>query len=90
MTNQHKTTLYVGVTNNLERRVSEHKQRIDKDCFTYQFNLNKLVWHENFSRMKDAILREKQIKRWNRKKKLVIIEKMNPEWKDLMDYLPEK
>ena len=90
MTNKHNTVLYVGVTSDLLRRVSEHKLQLIKNSFTTKYNLNKLVWHQNFERMENAIRREKQIKRWRRVKKEMIIEEMNPEWKDLMPDLPVK
>ena len=82
MMNSRHTTLYTGVTNNLERRVYEHKNKIFKG-FTSQYNLDKLVYYEDFHEITDAIVREKQIKGWVRKKKDELILKMNPELKDL-------
>lgn len=90
MSNKRNTVLYVGVTNDLMRRVSEHKLRLVEKCFTNKYNLTKLVWHENYHRMDQAIRREKQIKKWRREKKNRVIDEMNPEWKDLMGYLPVK
>jgi putative endonuclease len=84
LTNQYNTVFYVGVTNNLIRRVYEHKNKLVKG-FTSKYNLNKLVYYEVFSDVRDAIYREKQIKSWNRKKKIEMIEKFNPEWKDLYE-----
>jgi putative endonuclease len=84
LTNQYNTVFYVGVTNNLIRRVYEHKNKLVKG-FTSKYNINKLVCYEVFSDVRDAIYREKQIKSWNRKKKIEMIEKFNPEWKDLYE-----
>jgi putative endonuclease len=84
LTNQHNTVFYVGVTNNLIRRVYEHKNKLVKG-FTSKYNINKLVYYEVFSDVRDAIYREKQIKSWSRKKKIEMIEKFNPEWKDLYE-----
>ena len=84
LTNQYHTVFYVGVTNNLIRRVYEHKNKLVKG-FTSKYNINKLVYYEVFSDIRDAIYREKQIKSWSRKKKKEMIEKLNPEWKDLYE-----
>jgi putative endonuclease len=84
LTNQYHTVFYVGVTNNLIRRVYEHKNKLVKG-FTSKYNINKLVYYEVFSDIRDAIYREKQIKSWSRKKKIEMIEKFNPEWKDLYE-----
>lgn len=75
-------TLYVGVTNNLERRVYQHKQKL-VDGFTKKYRINKLVYYEATPNVLSAITREKQIKGWLRSKKIALIESMNPEWKDL-------
>jgi putative endonuclease len=85
MTNKSKT-LYTGVTNNLVRRVYEHKNKLIEG-FTKKYNINKLVYFELFDNPGDAIKREKQIKGWLRKKKIDLIESMNPEWKDLSNGL---
>ena len=74
--------LYTGVTNNLERRVYEHKNRITTG-FTSKYNLNRLVYYESYFQVRDAIAREKQIKGWLRTKKIALIQSLNPEWKDL-------
>ena len=84
LTNQYNTVFYVGVTNNLIRRVYEHKNKLVKG-FTSKYNIKKLVYYEVFSDVRDAIYREKQIKSWSRKKKIEMIEKFNPEWKDLYE-----
>jgi len=81
MTNQSKT-LYVGVTGNLERRIFEHKNGLI-DGFTKQYKMHILIYFEEFSDPRSAILREKEIKGWVRKKKLDLINSMNPEWNDL-------
>ena len=83
MTNKSKT-LYTGVTNNLQRRVYEHKEKIFKG-FTAKYNVTKLVYFEIFNDINSAIRREKQIKGWLRKKKIDLIETTNPEWKDLSE-----
>ncbi len=75
-------TLYVGVTNNLIRRVWEHKNKILKG-FTEKYNVDKLGYFEACGDINSAIAREKQLKAGNRKNKLLLIEKMNPSWKDL-------
>jgi putative endonuclease len=82
ITNYNNTVLYTGVTNNLERRIQEHKNKIILG-FSSKYNLNKIVYYEQFSDIEDAISREKQIKGGSREKKIVLINNMNPEWKDL-------
>lgn len=83
MTNKSKT-LYVGVTNNLQRRVYEHKNKMIRG-FTSKYNITKVVYFEVFNDIESAIKREKQIKGWLRKKKIDLIESMNPEWNDLSE-----
>lgn len=75
-------TLYVGVTNSLQRRVFEHKNEMN-DGFTKRYGCKKLVYFENFNDIRDAIAREKQIKGWLRIKKENLIRTINPSWKDL-------
>lgn len=75
-------TLYVGVTNDLLRRVGEHKEKAAPG-FTKQYGVDLLVWHEAFGDINDAIAREKQIKGWNRAWKIRLIEKENSGWNDL-------
>jgi len=77
-------TLYVGVTNNLERRVVEHKTK-NSEGFTEKYNVNMLVYFEDTGNVVSAIEREKQIKKWNRKWKIELIEKFNSDWKDLSE-----
>jgi len=81
-----RPTLYTGVTNNLIRRVWEHKNNLVKG-FTKRYNLHKLVYYEVFDTIEQAIIREKQIKDMNRKVKLEMIGKFNPEFKDLYNSL---
>ena len=85
MTNQSRN-LYVGVTNNIRRRVEEHKAGLTKG-FTNRYNIHTLVYVESFSDIGSAIAREKQIKYWRREKKLRLINQGNPEWHDLGDIL---
>jgi len=85
MTNNHNTTLYIGMTNNLMRRVREHKNAVNKNCFTYQYNCHKIVYCEESSNINDAITREKQLKNWKRDWKNALVEKDNPNWRDLWD-----
>ena len=81
LTNQ-KRTLYAGVTNDLVRRVYEHKQKL-VDGFTKKYNLSWLVYYETTQDVESAIAREKQIKGWLRHKKVALIESTNPRWVDL-------
>ena len=83
LTNEHNHVLYTGITNDLERRVYEHRHNQDKKSFTYRYNIKKLVYFEAGQSAEGAIQREKQIKGYTRKKKVDLINKMNPEWNDL-------
>ncbi len=74
--------LYIGMTNNLERRLSEHKNDM-VDGFSKQYRCHRLVYYESFDDVRNAIAREKQLKRWNRTKKIWLIERENPTWEDL-------
>ena len=84
MTNTHNTVIYCGVTNNLARRVYEHKNGLG-GIFTKKYNDNKLVYYEIGDNVNAALAREKQIKGGSRKKKIDLINGVNPEWKDLFD-----
>ena len=84
MTNKGQTTLYIGVTNSLVRRVHQHRSG-DVSGFTERYNLNRLVYYEQYNDPRDAIAREKQLKRWRREKKETLIGKMNPTWADLAE-----
>ena len=77
-------TLYVGVTNDLVRRVHEHKEGL-ADGFTKQYGVHDLVWFESTPNVEAAIHKEKQIKNWKREWKIALIEKENPQWRDLYD-----
>jgi putative endonuclease len=74
--------LYIGMTNNLERRVYEHQHDLIEG-FSRQYRCHRLVYFESYDRVENAIAREKQLKRWNRTKKIFLIERVNPTWKDL-------
>ena len=82
-TNKHHTTLYTGVTSKLINRIHQHKTHFYKNSFTDKYNIEYLVYYEGFGRIEDAISREKEIKKWNRQKKIDLINSMNPDWKDL-------
>lgn len=74
--------LYIGMTNNIERRMYEHKNKLIPG-FSSRYNCNRLVYFEEYREVNEAIAREKQLKKWNRNKKMHIIETLNPEWIDL-------
>jgi putative endonuclease len=82
LTNWNNKVMYVGVTNNLERRIHEHKQKLIKG-FTEKYNVSKLVYFEETQDVTAALEREKQIKKWRREKKNQLVDLMNPDWKDL-------
>jgi len=82
MTNKNNTVLYTGVTNDLKRRVYQHKEKM-VEGFTKKYNVNKLVYFESGNDIKGAILREKQIKAGSRQKKIDLINSLNKEWKDM-------
>ena len=79
-------TLYIGVTNNLLKRVHQHKNDI-AEGFTKKYNVHKLVYYEVFNRIQDAITREKRMKKWKRQWKMELIEKSNPNWEGLFERL---
>jgi putative endonuclease len=78
----HTGTLYTGVTNNLVRRLDEHRRGVGSK-FAAKYNIKRLVHFEVYQDVQDAIAREKEIKSWRREKKVTLIEQTNPEWKDL-------
>ena len=86
LTNKSNKVLYTGVTNNLSRRIYEHKNKLVPG-FTVKYNVSKLVYHEAYDDIRDAIQREKNIKKWYRKWKVELINKFNPQWKDLYNEL---
>lgn len=87
MTSKNNTVLYTGVTSDLKDRISKHKNKRYKNSFTARYNVNKLVYYEWFDSIGEAIKKEKLIKGGSRKKKLNLINGMNPEWRDLFDDL---
>jgi putative endonuclease len=86
MTNKRNTVFYTGVTNDLKRRVYEHKEKL-AEGFTKKYNITKLVYYEVFDDIESAILREKQIKAGSRQKKIELINSMNKEWRELQEAL---
>lgn len=89
ITNWKHTVLYTGVTNNLNRRTNEHKTKFNPGCFTSKYNCSKLVYYARFSFIRQAITEEKRIKAGSRAKKILLINNMNPEWRDLWDEVKE-
>ena len=86
LSNKRNGTLYTGVTSNLVKRIFEHKEKV-VNGFSAKYNLDLLVYYEEWWSIEEAIQREKQLKAGNRKKKLGLIESINPDWKDLSEYL---
>lgn len=84
MTNKNNAVLYTGVTNDLKRRIYEHREKLIEG-FTKKYNINKLVYYEAFGDINNAILREKQIKGGSRDKKIKLVKAMNNSWLDLYD-----
>ena len=82
MTNYSETSLYIGVTSNLQKRVWEHKNKV-VNGFTEKYNVDKLVYYETTDSIESAIKREKQLKKWHRQWKINLIKEMNPEFRDL-------
>ena len=86
LTNKYNEVLYIGVTDDLERRIYEHKNKMI-DGFTKKYNLTKLVYYEATADVRSAIEREKQLKNWHREWKMNLIKEFNPDWKDLDEML---
>jgi putative endonuclease len=84
LSNKRNSTLYIGTTSDLIKRVWEHKNKAGRG-FTEKYKVDKLVYYETFDDPENAILREKRLKKWNRSWKIELIEKTNPEWHDLYD-----
>ena len=82
LSNKPSGVLYIGLTNELERRLNEHKNKILKG-FTYKYNVDKLVYFEEFDTYEEAFTRERRLKKWNRDWKIELIEKENPNWEDI-------
>ena len=85
LTNKHRTVLYIGVTSNLQKRVYDHKHHIYKNSFTDKYNVDVLVHYEKYPSIEIAIEREKEIKKWRREKKDILINIQNPKWEELYD-----
>lgn len=85
LTNEHHTTLNLGVTADLHSRIVEHREKVNPKSFTARYNIFKLVYYETFYSIEEAIEREKQLKAGSRKTKDTLINKSNPEWKDLFE-----
>jgi len=83
MTNKPNGVLYIGVTDNLEERVKEHKLKVYPKSFTAKYNCDKLIYFEEFENATESGTREKQFKKWKRQWKIDLIEEMNPSWSDL-------
>ena len=83
LTNKNLTVLYTGVTNDLVRRVYEHKNHLDQNSFTAKYKTTRLVYFEETTDVRSALEREKQIKSWSRERKTDLILSMNPQWWDL-------
>ena len=86
MASRRNGTLYVGVTNDIARRTREHRNGVGTD-FTRKYGVRRLVWYERYADVNEAIAREKQLKKWERRWKLELIESMNPDWADLYETL---
>jgi putative endonuclease len=84
LASQRHVTLYVGVTNNLVRRIYEHREKLIEG-FTSQYNVTRLVWFDQTESIEEAITHEKRLKRWRREWKIELIEKTNPAWDDLYE-----
>ena len=86
LTNKSNSVMYIGVTNDLCRRIYEHKNKL-VEGFTNRYNVYKLVYVEEYSDINDALAREKQLKRWVRSKKNALVETINPNWDDMGEHL---
>ena len=84
LTNKYNTVLYTGITNDLNRRIYEHKNKIDSNSFTAKYKIYKLVYYETTEDVISAIAREKQIKNYSRQKKNDLINAFNPSWKEIL------
>lgn len=87
ITNKPNGILYIGESKRLKKRIYQHKNKVHPSTFSARYNLNKLVYFENYDTESDAKLREVQLKKWNRAWKIELIEKLNPNWLDLYDNL---
>ena len=80
LTNKHRSTFYIGVTNNLKLRLKQHRENINKNSFTSKYNVVFLIYYEKFTWIQEAISREKELKKWNRNTKIELIKESNPEF----------
>ena len=83
LSNYSNSVIYAGITNNLERRIYEHKYKVNPDSFTGKYKLYKLLWYKDFPTAEEAIFIEKRIKGWKREKKIELIKELNPKLQDL-------
>ncbi len=83
--NNHRTVIYTGKSSDIQRRIKEHKRKLSPKSFTARYNVDRSVYFESFQSNEEAVQREQQIKAGSRKKKVDLIEKNNPEWKDLSE-----
>jgi len=83
LTNKNRTVLYTGATSDLVSRLIQHREKLFPDSFTARYNVDKLMYYEHFSSIVEALERERLLKAGSRKKKIKLIESMNPEWEDL-------
>ncbi len=89
MTNKIKTTLYIGVTSDLRGRILQHRQHFYKGSFSDKYNLEYCIYYEHYPTIMQAIMREKEIKKWRREKKEMLINTLNSRWQDLWDDIKE-
>lgn len=85
ITNKHRNVLYIGVTGDLETRIYQHKKHLFKGSFTDKYNCEYCIYYEEYDHINDAIARETELKKWNRKKKETLINAMNPEWREIVN-----
>jgi putative endonuclease len=85
LSNKHRNVTYIGVTNDLIKRVDEHKAKIDKKSYTARYNCTDLIYYEHFGRIDEAIAREKQLKNWHKDWKINLVKAKNPDLKNLHD-----
>ena len=85
MTNKHRNVLYIGVTGDLETRIYQHKKHLFKGSFTDKYNCEYCIYYEEFDYINNAIDRETELKKWNRKKKEALINKINPKWREIVN-----
>ena len=89
VTNKYNNTFYIGVTSNLPKRIIEHIEKRYENSFSARYNLNKLVYYEQFQMIGDAIAREKQLKAGSRANKITLIQNSNPNWNDLFEEIKD-